>query len=132
MTDVGNEPYQEDSGTLALITEHHSKFVSFLSKRIEDFATAEDIFQSAYIKVMEHHRKKAVRERVHEEMAAASPLSCEKELRQTVCECIGDVVPYLKREYCEAIEKGDLWTAASLRPRSRQCGIPVWSTDVPA
>jgi RNA polymerase sigma factor (sigma-70 family) len=122
-----------ENGLLARITDHHAKFLSFLAARVENIATAEDILQSAYIKAIEHgseirdeestvawfyrvlrnavtdhYRKNAVRERVHEEMAAALPMVYEKELEQTVCACIGDVVLDLKAEYREAIEQVDL------------------------
>jgi hypothetical protein len=36
------------------ITAHQSKFLSFLSARVEDRAAAEDILQSAYLKAVEH------------------------------------------------------------------------------
>lgn len=42
------------SDTLERITAHQSKFLSFLSARVEDRATAEDILQSAYLKAVEH------------------------------------------------------------------------------
>src|SRR5260370_6141679 len=36
------------------LTEAHDKFLRFLSARVGDAATAEDILQSAYVKAIEH------------------------------------------------------------------------------
>ena len=115
------------------IATHQSKFLSFLTARVEDRAVAEDILQSAYLKAMEHgseirddestvawfyrilrnaitdhYRRRAARGRVHEGFAQEVPDSYEPELAQTVCACVGDVVHDLKDEYRTAIEQVDL------------------------
>jgi|GEM_PF-1674876 len=43
-----------ENGLLASITDHHARFLSFLAARVENIATAEDIFQSASIKAIKH------------------------------------------------------------------------------
>jgi RNA polymerase sigma-70 factor (ECF subfamily) len=116
-----------------LIAAHQSKFLNFLSARVEDRAVAEDILQSAYLKAMEHgsdirddestvawfyrilrnaitdhYRRRAARTRAHESFAAEAPVSYEAELRRTACACIGDVIRDLKGEYRTAIEQVDL------------------------
>ena len=115
------------------ITAQHAKFLSFLSARVEDRATAEDILQSAYLKAVEHgseirddestvawfyrilrnaitdhYRRRAARTSAHEAFAAEAPVSYESEVTQTVCACIGDVIHDLKNEYRTAIEQVDL------------------------
>ena len=115
------------------IAGQHATFLSFLSARVEDRATAEDILQSAYLKAVEHgseirddestvawfyrilrnaitdhYRRRATRQRAHEGFVADAPTSYEPELKQTVCACIGDIVNDLKDEYRTAIEEVDL------------------------
>jgi RNA polymerase sigma factor (sigma-70 family) len=124
------------SAQLERITAHQSKFLSFLSARVEDRAAAEDLLQAAYLKALEHgsdirddestvawfyrilrnaitdhYRRRAVRTRAHESFAAEAPVSYEAELRQTACACIGDVIRDLKSEYRSAIEQVDLGRA---------------------
>lgn len=115
------------------INAHRAKFLGFLTARVEDMETAEDLLQSAYLKAIErncqirddessvawfyrvlrntiidHYRRRAARAKAHEEFAAETPSSFEPELLQTVCACIGDVVRELKPEYRSAIESVDL------------------------
>jgi RNA polymerase sigma-70 factor (ECF subfamily) len=121
------------SGRVERIAAHQSKFLSFLSARVEDRATAEDILQSAYLKAVEHgseirddestvawfyrilrnaitdhYRRRAARTSAHEAFAIEAPVSYEAEVTQTVCACIGDVIHDLKSEYRSAIEQVDL------------------------
>jgi RNA polymerase sigma factor (sigma-70 family) len=121
------------SGRVERIAAHQSKFLSFLSARVEDRATAEDILQSAYLKAVEHgseirddestvawfyrilrnaitdhYRRRAARTSAHEAFALEAPVSYEAEVTQTVCACIGDVIHDLKSEYRSAIEQVDL------------------------
>jgi RNA polymerase sigma-70 factor (ECF subfamily) len=116
-----------------LIAAHQSKFLSFLSARVEDRAAAEDILQSAYLKAVEHgseirddestvawfyrilrnaitdhYRRRAALSRAQESFAAETPVSYEAELTQTACACIGDVICDLKSAYRTAIEQVDL------------------------
>jgi RNA polymerase sigma factor (sigma-70 family) len=115
------------------ITGQHEKFLSFLSARVEDRATAEDILQSAYLKAVEHgseirndestvawfyrilrnaitdhYRRREARTSAHEAFAAETPISYEAEVTQTVCACIGGVIRDMKSEYRMAIEQVDL------------------------
>lgn len=115
------------------ITRQHSKFLNFLSVRLEDRATAEDILQSAYLKaikhsseirqdestvawfyrilrnaITDHYRGGAARSRAYEGFSVAATETYEPELANTVCACIGDVIDDLKSEYRTAIEQVDL------------------------
>ncbi len=85
---------------LERITAQQSKFLGFLSARVEDMAAAEDILQSAYLKAVEHcseirddestvpwfyrilrnaitdhYRRRAARTRAHDSFAAETPVS---------------------------------------------------------
>jgi RNA polymerase sigma-70 factor (ECF subfamily) len=127
-TDTANS-----SDRVELIAAHQSKFLSFLSARVEDRGAAEDILQSAYLKAVEHgseirdgestvawfyrilrnaitdhYRRRAARTRAHESFAAEAPVIYEAELTETACACIGDVIRDLKSEYRTAIEQVDL------------------------
>jgi RNA polymerase sigma factor (sigma-70 family) len=120
-------------GPLSRILAHRQKFLGFLTARVEDAATAEDILQAAYVKAMEHgsgiresestvawfyrilrnavadhYRRNAARARAHQGFADESALHDEAELERTVCVCIGDVVRELKSEYRTVIEQVDL------------------------
>jgi len=122
-----------DSGRVERIAAHQSRFLSFLSARVEDTATAEDILQSAYLKAVEHgseirddestvawfyrilrnavtdhYRRRTARTSAHEAFASEAPVSYEAQMTQTVCACIGDVIHDLKSEYRTAIEQVDL------------------------
>lgn len=127
---------QEQTANLELlerVTAQREKFLSFLTARVEDRATAEDILQAAYLKTIErgseiraeesavawfyrilrnsvtdHYRRRASRAKAHEAFALDSPEAYEHEIKATVCECIRDVVGDLKPEYRMAIEKVDL------------------------
>jgi RNA polymerase sigma factor (sigma-70 family) len=109
------------------------KFLSFLSARLPDRSTAEDVLQSAYMKTLQHgsdirddesmvawfyrilrnalidyYRRTSVRAKGDATYAAEVPLTYEAELQETVCACIGDVIRNLKGEYRAAIEGVDL------------------------
>jgi RNA polymerase sigma factor (sigma-70 family) len=110
-----------------------TQFLNFLSRRLGDRATTEDVLQSAYIKALEHgggirkeqstvawfyrilrnaivdhYRRASARDRADADFAAQSPTAYEAELEQTVCACIEDVIRDLKSDYREAIERVDL------------------------
>jgi RNA polymerase sigma-70 factor (ECF subfamily) len=127
---------QEQTANLQLlekVTAQREKFLRFLSSRVGDRATAEDILQAAYLKALErgseirdeestvawfyrilrnavtdHYRRRASRAKAHETLALDSPGTYEPEIKATVCECIRDVIGDLKPEYRMAIEKVDL------------------------
>lgn len=115
------------------VTAQREKFLRFLSSRVEDTATAEDILQAAYLKAIErgseirgeestvawfyrilrnavtdHYRRRASKAKALEAFAGAVPEVYEPEIKGAVCECIGDVIGDLKPEYRSAIEQVDL------------------------
>lgn len=123
----------DGTDVLGRITAHRAKFLSFLTARVHDPETAEDILQSAYVKAVEHgatirrdestvawfyrilrnaivdhYRRSAARERAHEAFVVEGDLSYELEIERTVCSCIGEVILDLKSEYRTAIEQVDI------------------------
>jgi RNA polymerase sigma-70 factor (ECF subfamily) len=131
-----HDPPPKESASPELVermTAQRETFLRFLSSRVEDRATAEDILQVAYLKAIErgseirdeesavawfyrilrnavtdHYRRRATRARALETVAVEMPEAYEPEIRGTVCECIGNVIGDLKPEYRTAIEQVDL------------------------
>lgn len=118
--------------TLAQILGQRAKFLRFLAARVGETG-AEDILQSAFIRVVEkgdqiqdsesvnawfyrllrnaitdHYRRDAARDRAHEQIVSEAPISYEHELEATVCQCVGEVMGSLKREYRVALERVDV------------------------
>ena len=59
--------------------------------------------------VIDHHRRRAAEKRRLEVHASGLAEGAEDEaLRETVCECVGELIPLLKPEYATLIEKVDL------------------------
>ena len=118
---------------MSALSHSRQQFLGFLTQRLRDSATAEDILQSAYFKAIEHgqeirdddstvawfyrllrnalidhYRRSEVRYKADAQYASEIPLTYETELKATVCACIGDVIRDLKSEYRDAIEGVDL------------------------
>jgi RNA polymerase sigma-70 factor (ECF subfamily) len=115
------------------LLDNRAKFLAFLTARVSDPATAEDILQAAYTRTLEkggqiqkterivawfyrilrnaltdHYRRDAARGRAHEGLSAETPDSYEMELQSNLCTCIKGVVQTLKSEYRLALEQIDL------------------------
>lgn len=115
------------------LLDNRAKFLAFLTARVSDPATAEDILQTAYTRTLEkggqiqktesivawfyrilrnaltdHYRRDAARGRAHEGLSAETPDSYEIELQSNLCTCIKGVVQTLKSEYRHALERMDL------------------------
>ena len=115
------------------ITDQRQRFLNFLSARVEDYATAEDILQGAYVKAIErgaeireqesavawfyrilrnavtdHYRRRGFRAKALETLSSENLESYQHEIKGAACECIEDVIRDLKPEYRKAIEQVDL------------------------
>jgi len=115
------------------VISQRERFLRFLSSRVEDAATAEDILQAAYLKAIErgsnirdeestvawfyrtlrnavtdHYRGRSSKTKALEALALESPEAYEPEIKAAVCECIRDVIDNLKPEYRAAIAQVDL------------------------
>lgn len=136
-------------GAIQRLVESHRQFLSFLERRVESRAVAEDILQSAFVRglerggevrdeesavawfyrvlrnaVIDHYRHRASTERAlegwgKEFIGQEIP---EAELRQDICQCISALVETLKPEYQQAIRIIDL-DDGSLNDLAQQSGI---------
>lgn len=136
------------------VMAHRSKFLQFLTSRVEDRATAEDILQTAYVKALErgseirneesavawfyrilrnsvtdHYRRGAARAKAHEALSTELTEAYEPEFRNTVCACITDVLNELKPEYRDVIAAVDL-TETSVDAFARSRNISANSASV--
>ncbi len=115
------------------LLNHRAKFLAFLTARVSDPATAEDILQTAYTRTLEkggqiqktesivawfyrilrnavidHYRRAAANGRALEGLSAETPDSYEMEEQANLCTCVKSVVQTLKPEYRLALERMDL------------------------
>jgi RNA polymerase sigma-70 factor (ECF subfamily) len=118
-----------------LLADHHGRFLAFLEQRVASHAAAEDILHDAYARslekldqvrddesvvawfyrllrnaVIDHYRKAGAEKKVKAAVAREAETSFEPELRESICKCVGDVLPTLKPEYADivgAVELGE-------------------------
>jgi RNA polymerase sigma-70 factor, ECF subfamily len=149
MTTEQESPNSLSPGAIQRLVESHRQFLSFLERRVESRAVAEDILQSAFVRglerggevrdeesavawfyrvlrnaVIDHYRHRASTERAlegwgKEFIGQEIP---EAELRQDICQCISALVETLKPEYQQAIRIIDL-DDGSLNDLAQQSGI---------
>lgn len=111
----------------------HRAFLAFLEARVPGRAIAEELLQAAFVRAMEkgsairesesavawfyrllrnslvdYYRRGASEARALGEHAAEAQLPSETELREVVCACMSTLVPNLKPEYAEMIQRVDL------------------------
>jgi len=147
-------PEQESSnslspGAIQRLVESHRQFLSFVERRVESRAVAEDILQSAFVRglergaevrdeesavawfyrvlrnaVVDHYRHRASTERAlegwgREFIAQTTP---EAELQRDICQCISALMETLKPEYQQALRIVDL-DEGSLNDLAQRSGI---------
>lgn len=121
-----------DTDSVAQLVENHRQFLSFLEKRLNDRALAEDVLQDAFVKSLEKHdelrdggssvawfyrvlrnavidqyRRGGARARALEAFARELEGAVEPppELEATICGCISRLADTLKPEYASAIRR---------------------------
>ncbi len=133
---------------IAQLVNGHRAFLSFLERRVESRAVAEDILQTAFTRglergadvddekvvawfyrvlrnaVVDHYRQRSTAERVTEAWAREFPdvQEPEAELRQEICQCVSSLLDTLKPEYREALQIVDL-QEGKLKDLAQQSGI---------
>ena len=153
---------REETSTPALspaaiqrLVDGHRQFLSFLEKRVESRAVAEDILQSAFVRGLEHgaelrdeesavawfyrvlrnatidyYRHRASTERAYEgwgkEVITEVPAA---ELRNEICQCVAALVEALKPEYRDALRIVDL-DDGSLNDLAVKSGISAGNAAV--
>lgn len=133
---------------IAQLVNGHREFLSFLERRVESRAVAEDILQSAFTRglergagvddekvvawfyrvlrnaVIDHYRQRSAADRLTEAWAREFPdvQEPEAELRQEICQCVASLLDTLKPEYREALQIVDL-QEGKLKDLAQQSGI---------
>jgi len=113
---------------------NHRQFLSYLEKRVESREAAEDILQEAFVRgldsqslraadsatawfyralrnaIIDHYRRRGAEGRALEQVAATTEESVppDVELMDEVCGCVARLLPTLKTEYAEAIQRVEL------------------------
>lgn len=73
---------------------------------------------------IDHYRRRTAYTSARETFAAEALVSCEAEVTQTACVCIGDVILDLKSEYRTAIEQVDLaWMSVEAFAKSQDTSV---------
>ncbi|CAN5454677.1 hypothetical protein BH10ACI4_BH10ACI4_04340 [soil metagenome] len=128
-----NPSASPDNALLAELLAHRAQFLAFLSTKVADSSTAEDILQTAYTRMLEkggrinklesvvawfyrvlrnaltdHYRREAARGRAHDGLMAEMPESYEAAEQPNLCACIEGVVRGLNPGYRSALEQIDL------------------------
>lgn len=111
----------------------HREFLSFLSKRVYDRETAEEILQAAFVRTLEkadairdseavvawfyrllrnsivdHHRRAASEAHALAKQSNEPSPPSEEDLQSAVCECVHTLLPNLKTEYADILRRVDL------------------------
>ncbi len=137
------------------LVKGHREFLSFLERRVESRAVAEDILQAAFTRglerggdvheekvvawfyrmlrnaVIDHYRQRSTTERAMEAWAREFPdvQEPEVELRQEICQCVSSLLDTLKPEYREALRIVDL-EEGKLKDLAQQSGITAENAAV--
>jgi len=117
------------------LVDSHRQFLSFLEKRVESRAVAEDILQSAFVRglerggelrdeesavawfyrvlrnaVIDHYRHRGSTERANEGWGKefVTQQAPAAELQQEICHCVSALVETLKPEYRDALRIVDI------------------------
>jgi RNA polymerase sigma-70 factor (ECF subfamily) len=124
----------EGEAVTRALVENHRRFLAFLQRRVGSQAVAEELLQAAYVRTLErggelregesavawfyrllrnalidHYRRQAAEGRAMErEAREATEEGPDPELRETVCACMGQLLPTLKPEYSELLRQVDL------------------------
>src|SRR5678815_3508103 len=131
------------------LVDSHRQFLSFLEKRVESRAVAEDILQSAFVRglerggelrdeesavawfyrvlrnaVIDHYRHRASTERAIEGWGKefVAQVTPNAEIKDEICQCVSGLLESLKPEYRDALRIVDL-DEGSLNDLANQAGI---------
>ncbi|MBK7975995.1 MAG: sigma-70 family RNA polymerase sigma factor [Deltaproteobacteria bacterium] len=132
-----------------VLVENHRQFLAFLEKRVGSRAESEDILQDAFVRsidkassirdgeaatawfyrllrnaIIDHARRRAVETRALERAATEPSLAPaeDRELFDTVCQCVSSLVDTLKPEYAEALTHVDV-RGTAVREWAESAGI---------
>jgi RNA polymerase sigma-70 factor (ECF subfamily) len=126
--------HEDGEPVVKALVDSHRHFLAFLERRVGSRAVAEELLQSAFVRTLEkgdalrdeeravawfyrllrnalvdHYRKQAAEGRALErEAREATEVGPDPELKQTVCACVGELLPTLKPEYSELLRQVEL------------------------
>lgn len=139
------------------LVENHRRFLSFLERRVESRAVAEEILQAAFVRslekggtlreeesavawfyrllrnaVVDHYRRRGAEARALEkeglEQLVREELS-DEEVKGAICACMNDLLPTLKAEYAQILRAVDL-EEQSVSDVARSLGITANNASV--
>lgn len=115
------------------LVQSHDEFLRFLQSRVGSRESAEDILQAAFVKTLErgqeirdqesavawfyrvlrnaitdYHRHHAVDLRFKKAASTESSSAEDPELEKAICHCVKGILPTLKSEYADILQKVDL------------------------
>jgi len=120
---------------LKTLVQSHDQFLRFLQSRVGNRDAAEEVLQAAFVKTFErgeeirnpdsavgwfyrvlrneladHYRRHAadVRARESKLSEAASAVPEDPELEKAICRCLKEIIPTLKEEYADILQKVEL------------------------
>jgi RNA polymerase sigma factor (sigma-70 family) len=118
------------------LVENHDRFLQFLQSRLGSREAAEDVLQAAFVKTLEkgdkireeesavawfyrllrnavadYHRHHAVDAKALSARAKQSTGE-DPELEKAVCQCVKEIIPTLKDEYADILQKVEMEGAA--------------------
>ena len=120
-----------------VLVDSHDQFLRFLQSRVGSREVAEDILQAAFVKtfergeeirdeesavawfyrvlrnaIIDHHRHHGVEVRFKDAAAKAPSPAEDPELEKAVCQCVKGIIPTLKGEYADILQKVEMEGAA--------------------
>jgi RNA polymerase sigma-70 factor (ECF subfamily) len=123
----------ENPSVVGALVENHRRFLAFLERRVGNRAQAEDILQAAFVRgiekaasirdtgsavawfyrllrnaVIDHYRRSGTEARLFPAEPDEETAAYEPEIRGEICACIRRLLPSLKPEHAEMIERVDL------------------------
>src|SRR5687768_595396 len=132
-TSVAGELAAPSPEVVARLVESHRDFLRFLEARVPNRAVAEELLQNAFVRTLEkggsiregesavawfyrllrnalvdHYRRNASEARALEREAREAETQVEPDLERAVCQCMKTLLPALKAEYAEMLERVDL------------------------
>jgi len=118
------------------LIENHRAFLDFLVRRVGDIATAEDILQNFTVKVLrkgsgleksesviawlysvlrttliDHHRQETTQRRLETDFSISESITNQvddRDLHEAICGCFERLLPTLKPDYSELLNRIDL------------------------
>lgn len=144
------------SDVAEVLNASRDRFLSFLTRRVESRDTAEEILQTALMKivakgaaprdeerveawfyrilrneVVDHYRRRGAEARSLEALArgGGSETDLDRDLDRAICACVRDVIPTLKPEYADILKRADL-EEGSLTEVARHLGLTANNATV--